>query len=139
MIISDELFLESQFVERVWALSTWPLWTSNLSNPRRPIILKLSLSCIPWCSLASPHWWQFFSCFGSLLLDLIVLVMMLPNVWAKNKFPAVACAYCYLFYLINCWSPVLFIILPYLCRNVLLFSLVFIILNKQNLSGFMIW
>lgn len=110
------------------------------SNPRRPdlVILRLPLSGVPPCSLTSLQRWQFLSHFGSLLLDLIVLVMTLPNVGAKNKVPAAACASCYLFCLINCWSPVDFIIPPYLCRNLLLFSLVFVILNKQNLFGFMV-
>lgn len=48
---------------------------------------------------------------------LIGLVMLWPNVWAKNKFPAVVRAYCYLFCLINYWSPLNLIIPPYLCRN----------------------
>lgn len=140
MIISGESFLESRFVDRV--SNVYMAFVAlNPSNPRRPdlVILSLSLPCVPWCSLASLQWWQFFNRFGSLLLDLIVLVMTLPNVWAKNKFPTVACAYCCLFCLINYWSPVHFSIPPYLCRNMLLFSVVFILLNKQNLFGFMIW
>lgn len=104
MVISSDCFLKSRFVERVWGISTQPLWSSDHSNPLRPdlVILGLSLSRVPWCSLASLQRWQFFNRFGSLLLDLIVLVMTLPSVWAKNKFPAVVCAYCYLFCLINC-------------------------------------
>lgn len=111
------------------------------SNPWRSdaVILRPPLSAVPPCSLASLQWWQFLSHFGSLLLDLIVLVMTLPNVGAKNTFPAAACAYCCSFCLINCWSPARFIIPPYPCRNRLLFFLVFTILNKQNLFGFIIW
>lgn len=126
--------------EDVWAISIWPLWSSSL-YPRRPdlVMFMLSLSVVPGYSLTSIQWWQFFNRFGSLLLDLIVLVMTLPNVWAKNKSPAVACVYCYLFCVINSWHSVHFITSPYLYRNLLLSSLFFIILNKWNLFGFMIW
>lgn len=111
------------------------------SNPRRPglVILRPSWSALPPCGLASLQWWHFLGRASGLLLDLIVLVMTLPNVGAKNTFPAAACALCYLFCLINCWSPACSIIPPYPCRNWLLYFLVFTILNKQNLLGFMIW
>lgn len=54
-VISGECLLESRFVERMWAIFTWPLWSSDHSDPRRPdlVILRLSLSHVLCCSLAS--------------------------------------------------------------------------------------